>query len=436
MSVRTAEMAFLPAALEVAVTPPLPASRAIAWSIMLLFLVTVAWASVARVDVVGVANGKIVPLGQVKHVQPFETAIVQAINVHEGQTVARNEVLVELDAAAPRADLNNLLEQRAQVADEQTRLNALLRGFGTEATSPEARTQHHPTLQLRIANNYRSFAAERQALDDESRRNRAERRSIEASLAQANATLPLLAERADALRQLHEKSVGPRLAWLELEERRTERDYERAILATQLQVNDASFAQLAQRRVALVARTDSQWRSELAEVTTRASVLDHEISKARARVDRFKLRAPVSGTVQQLAVNTVGGVVSTAETLMLLVPSGALGVEAWVENKDIGFVTVGQSAKIKIETFPFTRYGSIQGHIETLSLDAVSSPERGLTYLAQVSMAQSTLDVNGRPVKLSAGMAVSVEVNLGRRRVTEFLLAPLLRYRDEGLGER
>ena len=214
MSVRTAEMAFLPAALEVAVTPPLPASRAIAWSIMLLFLVTVAWASVARVDVVGVANGKIVPLGQVKHVQPFETAIVQAINVHEGQTVARNEVLVELDAAAPRADLNNLLEQRAQVADEQTRLNALLRGFGTEATSPEARTQHHPTLQLRIANNYRSFAAERQALDDESRRNRAERRSIEASLAQANATLPLLAERADARRQLHEKSVGPRLACL------------------------------------------------------------------------------------------------------------------------------------------------------------------------------------------------------------------------------
>lgn len=184
------------------------------------------------------------------------------------------------------------------------------------------------------------------------------------------------------------------------------------------------------------ARTDSQWRSELAEVTTRASVLDHEISKARTRVDRFKLRAPVSGTVQQLAVNTVRGVVSTAETLMLLVPSGALGVEAWVENKDIGFVTVGQSAKIKIETFPFTRYGSIQRHIETLSLDAVSSPERGLTYLAQVSMAQSTLDVNGRPVKLSAGMAVSVEVNVGRRRVTEFLLAPLLRYRDEGLGER
>lgn len=211
MSVRTAEMAFLPAALEVAVTPPLPASRAIAW------------ASVARVDVVGVANGKIVPLGQLKHVQPFETAIVLAINVHERQTVARNEVLVEPDAAAPRADLNNLLDQRAQVADEQTRLNALLRGFGTEATSPEARTQHHPTLQLRIANNYRSFAAERQALDDESQRNRAERRRIEASLAQANATLPLLAERADALRQLHEKSVGPRLAWLELEERRTER---------------------------------------------------------------------------------------------------------------------------------------------------------------------------------------------------------------------
>jgi hemolysin D len=150
------------------------------------------------------------------------------------------------------------------------------------------------------------------------------------------------------------------------------------------------------------------------------------------------LRAPIDGVVQQLAVHTVGGVVAAGDELMLIVPrSGGLEIEAWIANKDIGFVHAGQAATVKVETFPFTTYGTIDGELAALAADAVNDDERGLVYRARVTL-QTTLVVSraGRAMALGPGMAVSVEFALGRRRIIEFLAAPLLRYRAEALRER
>jgi len=141
--------------------------------------------------------------------------------------------------------------------------------------------------------------------------------------------------------------------------------------------------------------------------------------------------------VQQLAVHNIGAVVTPAQDLMVIVPqNGALEVEALLENKDIGFVEVGQSAEIKIDTFPFTRYGTIAGQVVDLSNDAVSDERRGLVYKMRVAMHRSEIDVNGRQVRLSPGMSVSVESKTGTRRMIEFFLSPLLRYADESVRER
>lgn len=145
----------------------------------------------------------------------------------------------------------------------------------------------------------------------------------------------------------------------------------------------------------------------------------------------------MEGTVQQLAVHTVGGVVTEAQPLMMIVPRDkALEVEAFVDNKDIGFVRPGQPAEVKIETFQYTKYGTIHARIASVSHDAINDEKRGLIYSARVRMERSTIDVDGTPVNLGPGMAVSVEIKTGRRRVIEYFLSPLMQYGNESLRER
>jgi hemolysin D len=177
--------------------------------------------------------------------------------------------------------------------------------------------------------------------------------------------------------------------------------------------------------------------AELAETETQLAADEEELAKAERRLALTTLTAPVAGTVQQLAVHTEGGVVTEAQPLMLVVPDDApVEVEARVSNKDIGFVHEGQVAMVKVETFDFTKYGLNEGEVTKVSRDAVLDEEQGLYYLAHIALAKIALDVDGRRVSIEPGMAVTAEVKMGQRRVLEFLLSPLLRYRQESGRER
>ncbi len=436
MSNRPPENEFLPAALEIERTPPLLIARWILWSVMAFFVITIIWATLGHVDIVGIAHGKIVPSGRVKVVQPVQTAIVRAIHVEEGQRVKAGDVLIELEDTKASADLERLTEERRFLDRDRLRLEALLARLET-GTNPPVIEDLPVSVLTRIEKEFRALDSQRLALLDELRRIRAERQTVEKRIEQLDATLPLISERAQALKKLAKQSLAPRATMLELEEERVEQERAREVFIAQLGVSDAAAANLKQRVAALLAQTEAQWRDELAGVETRLASYGQEIRKAESRVGEYRLTASVDGTVQQLSINTVGGVVIPAEKLMLIVPNeGALHIEAWIPNKDVGFVSEGQAAEIKVETFPFTKYGTIDGEIKTVSTDAVANEELGLVYLAQVSMAKTTMWVNDKLVNLTPGMAVTVEVNMGKRRVIEFLMTPLLRYRDEGLTER
>jgi len=436
MSNRPPENEFLPAALEIERTPPLPIARWILWSVMAFFVITIIWATLGHVDIVGIAHGKIVPSGRVKVVQPVETAVVRAIHVEEGQRVKAGDVLIELEDTKASADLERLTGERRFLDRDRLRLEALLARLETGA-NPPAIEDLPVSVQTRIEKEFRALESQRLALLDELSRIRAERQTVEKRIEQIDATLPLISERAQAFKKLAKQSLAPRATMLELEEERVEQERAREVFIAQLGVSDAAAANLKQRLVTLLAQTEAQWRDDLAGVETRLASYGQEIRKATSRVGEYRLTASVDGTVQQLSINTVGGVVTPAEKLMLIVPNeGALHIEAWIPNKDVGFVSEGQAAEIKVETFPFTKYGTIDGEIKTVSSDAVANEELGLVYLAQVSMAETTMWVRDKLVNLTPGMAVTVEVDMGKRRVIEFLMAPLLRYRDEGLTER
>jgi hemolysin D len=165
--------------------------------------------------------------------------------------------------------------------------------------------------------------------------------------------------------------------------------------------------------------------------------MNEELIKARDVNAKQILYAPVAGHIQELAISTIGGVVKEAQILMLIVPDGEhLEVEVFLENKDIGFVNEGMTAEIKIHTFPFTKYGIIDGEVITVSDDATLDEKRGLIYGMRLLMTKNTLRVNDKDVKLIPGMAVTAEMQIGHRRLIEFFMAPLLRYRQEGLRER
>lgn len=437
---------FLPAALEVEQTPPLPASRGILWAIILLFASAVAWACVGQVDIVTTAHGKIVPTGRVKTIQPLETGIVKEIHITEGQRVAVGELLIELEDAKLRADLSRIMQERYATHLDGIKIERQLATLN-RYPEPNAYTSQMSTitplaienerLKARITSALNRHYASVAVLNAELRQNRAERAALERRIAQLSATIPLVTERAQSLKHLEKQSLAPRVNWLELEERRVQQENEREVIRAQIMMADAAYQGLEWRRNELNAQTRSEWLAELAEINTRLNSFDQEILKATKRVDELRLISPVAGTIQQLAVSTVGGVVTPAEELMLIVPDdGALRIEAWISNKDIGFVREGQAAEIKIETFPFTKYGLIDGELVNVSNDAIADENLGLVYLAQVSMTRSTLWVQDKLVKLAPGMAVTVEVKLGKRRLIEFLLAPLLRYKNEGLKER
>jgi hemolysin D len=428
---------FLPAALEIQETPPSPAGRLILWAIMIFFILSILWATIGQVDIVAVAQGKIIPSSRVKVIQPLETGVITAIHVHEDQQVKQGDVLIELDPTSSRADQDRIQAERHQAQQEKQRLAGLLDALDKGQPIFKPDNQLQALTRQRILSEWGDYQSQLKSVIKEIEQRRSEQDAVRERINQLNGTIPLVSERANSMKQVADKGMVARTQWLELEEERIEQVKERDIQRKQLTSLESAIESLQEKKKSLMANTRATWLQAMSEVEIRLSVYDKEYTKASQRSDLLQLKAPVDGVVKQLAVHTIGGVVTPAQELMQIVPENeTLQVEAWIQNKDIGFVSESQEAEIKVDAFPFTKYGLIHGQILNLSDDAIASKEAGLVYSAQVAMDAATIEVNGKPVNLSPGMSVTVEVKTGKRRVIEFLLSPLLRYKSESIRER
>ena len=437
------ELEFLPAALEIQETPPLPMSRYILWVIMLFFVIAVTWASIGEIDIVGVAQGKIIPSGKVKIIQPLETGLVRNIFVKEGERVEKGQALIELDTTLAGAEHTQVKEQQLALRLDKARLLSVLDYIhGADKADHfidihEANDAQIFLQRERINQQINEYTARSEALNDEKRQRQADSRAIDNRIQQLDATIPLITELTKALEDLLKKDLVARTQWLEREQERIEQVKERDVQKNNLVSVNASIANISQRLAATKAEFENQLLIELTDAENRITAFDQEKIKSEKRITSQTLSAPVAGTVHQLAINTIGGVVTPAQELMHIIPDeGAIEVEAWLANKDIGFVHEGQEAEIKVETFPFTKYGLIQAEVINVSNDATPDERLGLVYQMRVKMHQTTIKVRDKIVNLTPGMAVTVEMNMGKRKLIEFLLSPLLRYKDESVRER
>ncbi len=435
------ELEFLPAAIEVLETPASPVGRAMALLIAVLFATAIGWAWFGEIDTVAVAQGRIIPGDRIKLIQPLEAGVVRAIKVEEGRRVSASQELVELDPTETGADEDRLSLDLMVAKLDRARLSALIanpsepeKAFAVEDEVAANMRAAARSLMQAQALEYRESLA---TLEAQIRQREAELRATRARIAKFRDTAPLLKKRVDAWAKLARQGNASRLRLTELEEQLVARERDISIEERQIGVVQEAIGvlrrQMAEARAAFVSRNNA----ELADAERRINALENELIKAKERGARRVLRAPVDGIVQQLAVTTIGGVVQPAQQLMVIVPEGSrLEVEASVLNKDVGFVEAGQDVVLKIESFPFTKFGLIEGRVRHLSADSAQDEKLGLVFPARIEMLQNRILVGDRWVPLAPGMAVTAEVKTGRRRAIEFFLSPLMKYQDEALRER
>src|SRR5262245_32216537 len=373
---RGEELAFLPAALEIVETPPSPIGRAIGATIILLFCAALVWAWWGTIDIVASATGKIVPSGRTKVIQPFETGVVRSIRVHDGQAVKAGDVLIELDPtvnAAERQHLRNtLLAERLNIA----RLRPAL-GSGDDPVAdftPPA--DAHPSListqrQL-LLNQVTEHRAKIAALSRQQAQKEAEQATTAAIIRKLETTIPVIQPRVDIRKTLMDKELGSKLTYFEVLQILVEQQEELSVQKSRLREAEAAAAAVRETRGQAVAEYRRTLSDELAKAEQKANGLAQDLIKAEQKTKLQLLTAPVDGVVQQLAIHTIGGVVTPAQSLLVVVPSDSrLEIEAMVSNRDIGFVQPGQEAEIKIDTFNFTRYGLLHGQVLSVSQDAI-----------------------------------------------------------------
>ena len=450
------ELSFLPGALEIQETPPAPWGRAVAWLIISLFTIAVFWSFFSKVDVVTVAEGKIIASGRIKQIQPYDKGVIKKILVHEGQKVKRGEPLVILDQSLTYADQSRIKNEWHQTHLDLSRTLVfvqMLRQFNNQkhqtiffehaikylgkklpSSSSKEEIEYQQQLLIQL---WQQYLSEYNALKSNYSKQLAEQQSVQALIKKFQMTLPMIKRRSNALKKLVDKKMAAEMSWLELEEKRIEQQQEMAVQRSRKKILQASIEETQFQMAVLTARKQAEGMQKIGELRRQQASMAEELHKATSLYQKQILTAPVSGKVQELSIHTIGGIVTPAQKLMVIVPENdTLQVEAVLENKDIGFVYEGQNAEIKIHTFPFTKYGVIDARVINLSDNAIADEKRGLIYKMRLLMHKTEMLVNDKTVKLIPGMAVTAEIKTGKRRLIEYFLAPILRYKQESVRER
>jgi len=435
--------------LRIQQSPPHPLGRRVLLALACLLAGLLLWSIVGRLDIVAVAEGKLVPQSYVKIVQPPESGIVLEILVHEGEPVRAGQVMMRMDALPAEADSKSVDAELARKRLALKRIDAELNGTPLLFAASDS-----PALALEITAQYRANrAAVESALAEERTRlakARAEKAAADRVRQKLQSTLPHYQEQEQAFEKLSKQGfAGPLMA----SDKRRERLEKEEDLRAQEHLIDSAQAGIAQSELKLVQiESDSrkQLFTERNEIHGSVEKLSQEAVKLTHRRGLLELKASQDGIVKDLATHTTGTVVQPGTVLLTLVPKGELlKAEVRVSNEDIGFVRTGQPVKVKLAAFPFQKYGMVDGVVEHVGADALdanaqeagaSSADRKtstpLTYKALVSLKAMSLEAGGERLELGAGMQATAEIALGHRSVMEYLLSPVQKAWHEAARER
>ena len=458
---------FLPANLEILETPSSPKASFFLWVLCGMLAAALAWSWFARLDIHAIAKGKIQPSGRSKIVQPLDPGKVRAINVTNGAHVKAGDVVIELDPTDSEADRQTLAGQLEWLNAELVRRRVAIEAVNTKNDTPKI--EFPSSVSEGVQGRERSaffadlnqYISNRESLVAQRGQQEAMQQRLTMSIGAREKLLASLQERVGMKESLVALQSGTRSAVIDalqtMQGEQTNLAYDKGQLLEAQAGTVASERKIGQLKQEFIAKQTQEY---LDSQRKRSDVLQ-ALVKADAKETRTRLTSPIDGYVQQLLVTTIGQVVTTGQPLMVVVPTdGVLEVEALVENQDIAFIQPGQEAIIKVDSFPFTRYGSIKGTVKRVSSDAVDQRDAGMTsetntqrnsnantisgvsqvqnlvYPVTIELKDKSIFADGRDVPLGPGMTVTAEVKTGNRRVIDYLLAPLREISSNAARER
>ncbi len=438
---REKETEFLPAILEVTETPPSPTGRLVMWSILVLIVVALVWSFVGHINEVAVAAGKVIPSGQIKTVQVKNKGIVKEINVEEGQVVQEGDVLVVLDPTTTSADYDSLKKRAAYYKLDIQRLTAeLTQQPFTPEEDPDL-DAHDLAAEMALyqsrTSDYRTQRQSRQEVIDQ---RIAKMQATQASYEKYAEVLAIAQEKEARLLELREQNAISEFQLLE--QQRETIEYAKNA-QSELDSLNSIRAEIAEAQQNL-ANVDASYHKDIMTALVEAKKEYYSVTEAIKKADEDSrmatIYAPISGRVYNLNIHTLGGIVTDAQPLMQIVPEDAkLEFEVYADNKDIGFIKVGQEAEVKVETFNFQKFGMYKAEVQEISADAVNEPNdiaRDKKFKLLLDPTSNDINVYGQPAKLEVGMNVSAEIKIKEKRIIDFFLDPFRRYTSEALRER
>lgn len=398
----------------------------------------IVWTSLATIEEVARAEGRVVPSGRARAVESLEGGIVQSILTEEGDTVAAGQVMIEIDDTGAAAEVGELLARRLALLARAERLATEAAGHETLVFSDPEIAPEGPLALSEMAlfdSRRASYVGQRVVLDAQIAQREQEIVELTSGLARVGESLSLLDEEIDLRNR---SGVVPRAQILPLERERTAKRQEGDALTSRRAAAGAALDEAEARLTELDLLRRADINAERSETLNEIRVIDETLKRARDVVARTDLRAPVSGIVSVLNVNTIGSVIAPGEEVMRIVPEGdALEVEARVRPEDIAFVRPDLEASVKLTAFDFTIYGALAGRVVRVGADAERDEATGQSYFPIiVRTEEKALERAGTRHEIKPGMVASVDILTGERTVLDYLLKPFRKARKEALRER
>jgi len=426
---------FKPLLVEIEDRPLNPLGRALLWIIVAFITLGGLWLYFAKIDIVVSARGKVIPSGEVKVLQPIETGVISKLLVKEGAFVHKGDVLLEIDPSVTETNLDSKVKNLELLELEIARIMALIEAKEFNPIKEYKDKDLLATQRLIYMTTKRGYEQQlslikqqkHQVLEQIKSAKIDKNRLLEHSKNIQKKEKELL-EVIDIIAKSEYDQVHKEAIEYEEQARMKEHD----ILALGEKLNE-----LSQQELLITQDFQNKLLEELTQKRKEATLLKVEIESIKFQKAKQSITSPVDGYVAKLMVHTIGGVVTPAEKLISIVPKDApLVVKATVLNQDIGFIKKGMESELKIDTFNFQKYGLIDAKVIHIADDAIEDEKLGPVYEIYLQPKKDFLMVKGEKVYLTSGMSVTAELKVGKRRVINFFLYPLIKYLDEGMSVR
>lgn len=429
---------FLPPSVEILERPPSPAGRVLIYVIVGIFLLGIAWSCIGEIDEVVVADGKVIPVGYTKTLQSEDKGIVSKINVKNGDHVSAGQVLLTLDPTYTESDLNTLRKDIAYYELNIERIMAELSDKPFVIPVNASYTEKDKAEQMAL---YNSRKAEKDAKNSYYDAQIAQKQDVvninRASLAKNEALFAIASDKEKTVEKLEKQDAISHFSVLQYRSERIELEQNIAMARAELSAAVTNVNAAKQAKMQYLAEWNKQLHSEMLDFRKQYNTLKENERKAELKNRLIEIKAPVNGVVHQLEIHTLGAIVREAEALLSIVPDGTpMEVEAFIANKDVGFVHPGMNVEVKVETYNFQKFGVLNGKVREISPDSIEDKNRGQIFRVMVDLTDQAIRYDDKKLKVYPGMTVSAEIKTRKKKVIDFFLEPFQTYKSEALRER